>query len=211
MPRSMLVPWLAQLFATQPRGGGPRRTGSDHRVGHAAVAAAGPSAIAVIAATRVRHHAAPRARHPAHVVSTRPDARLQGPPAQDYCPGYRSRASRLSWGSGHHLQPSARCGARTSHRRSDAVHRRRRHDRQDRRTAVICLRRPAARSPRRRHHHQESWPWSDTRYTVTVGCQVRAPRRVSPSHGKCSSFSFFQQYYTRASRGFLQCLVPNFI
>lgn len=199
MPRSMFVPRLAQLFATQPRGGGPRRTGSDHRVGHAAVAAAGPPVVAVVAASRVRHHAAPRTRHPAHVVATRPDARLQGPPAQDHRPGHRPRAGRLGRGPSHHLQPGARRGHRTGRRRSDAVHRRRRHNRQDRRAALVRVRRPAARSPRRRHHHQEPRPRPDTRYTVTFGRQVRTPRRVSPSHGKRQLLFFFSTIlYARA-------------
>lgn len=187
MPGSVFVSRLARVVAAQPGCGGPRRTGADHWVGHAAVAAARRP---FVAATRLRDHATPRARHQAHVGAVGPNARLQSPLAQDHGPMHRPRAGRLGRGPRNHLQPSRR--------RADGRFRRRpatvsatasRH--RGRGRGIPDAGHHVARSPRRRRHYQESRSRSDTRYTVTAGRQIGAPRRVSAAHGESSSRYFF--------------------
>lgn len=183
MPRSLFVPRLARRVATEPRGGGPRRTGTDHRVGHASVAATDRTVVDV-AASRLRDHAAPRSGHQAHVVAARPDAGLQGPSAENDGPVHGPRAGRLGRGSRHHLQSGTDRPApvRRGHRRRSR--RGLRHSGAHRRRSLG--RHHSARSPRRRHHHQESRPRPNTRYPVTVGRQIGSSRRVAPPHGEHS-------------------------
>lgn len=117
---SVFVPRLARRVATQSRGGGPWRTGTDHRCGHAAVAAARGPAVTVVATSRVRDHEAPGAGHQAHLVATGPDAGLQGAPAQNYSPVHGSRFGRVGRGLGDYLQPRTSPGPsdrRSRHRR----------------------------------------------------------------------------------------------
>lgn len=180
----VFVPRLARRVAAESRGGGPRRTGADHRVGRVAVAAARGRAVAVVAASRLRDHATSRTRHQTHVVATGPDAGLQGPHARDDGAVHVARAGRLGRRAGHHLQPSA---VRRRSRRRAANHR-------VRTVVVVVSGRRSARLARRRHHHQESRPRPDTRYTVTVGGQVGATRRVAPSHGKRYRFMCFKRF-----------------
>jgi len=195
LPGSVFVPRLARRVATEPRGGGPRRTGADHRVGHVAVAAAGCDNRPVlrVAASRLRDHAASRARHQTHVVAAGPDRGLQRPSARDNGPVHRPRAGRLRRRPGHHLQPRGpnACRRRGVVSLRDAV------------TLALALvvvpdggggRLSSARPARRRRHHQESRPRPDTRHPVTVGRQVSAPRRVSPSHGKPPRIILFKRY-----------------
>lgn len=187
MPGSVFVPRLARRVAAQPGGGSPRRTGPDHRGRHAAVAAArGPG----VHAPRVRDHAAPPAGHPAHVVAAGPDARLQGPSAQDHGPVHGTCAGRVRRGPGHHLQPGRSAGRRTCRAAAVAavaaaasnrfrLGRRRTDD--------------SARSPRRRRGHQKPRPRPDPRYPVTAGRPVGpSSRRVTPADGERRRIFFFR-------------------
>lgn len=184
VPGGLLVPRLARRVAAKPGGGGPRRTGADHRRGRAAVAAARGRPVP---AAGVRDHAAPRPGHQAHVVAARPDARPRGPPARGHGPVHRARAGRLGRGPGDHLQPGAG-RVRRSGRGTRAV----RAARTYRGAAVVAAAAAAAvvpggrpaRPPGRGRHHQEPGPRPDTRYPVTVGRQVGAAGGVAPSHGE---------------------------
>lgn len=194
LPGSLFVPRLARRVTTQPRGGGSRRTGPDHRFRYATLAAAGWPALTVRTTSRVCDHAAPGPGNQAHLVPTGPDARLQGAPAQNDGAVDGSRACSLGRGSGDHLQPGA------GQRRARPTSSRRVRGRQgcgvsrlttvgprghsSTHTVIPYGCRSFARPPRRRHNHQEPRPWPDSRYPVTVGCQVGASGRISPPHGE---------------------------